>query len=144
MAADIVKGADLARAVAHHDDRFGADLVGEEVARPRHLEGIADENPVAMKNPCQIGLENLGRDVKIALQWPAGPVLGDQAGNLRRDSGWRALTGVPSILVSLSGEPTTQPLPGPRPMLRFCEALQRKHHVGRVAETIGTIENRGL
>ena len=29
-----------------------------------------------------------------------------------------------------------QPLPGPRPMLRFCEALQRQHHTGRVADTI--------
>jgi hypothetical protein len=32
-----------------------------------------------MKNPCQIGLEDLGRDVKIALQRSSGPVLGDQA-----------------------------------------------------------------
>ena len=85
MAADIVEGADLAVAVAHHDDRFGAHLVGEEVARPGHLEGVAGEQPMAVKNPCQIGVEDLRCDVKIALQRSAGPVLGDQAGDLRRD-----------------------------------------------------------
>ena len=85
MAADIVEGADRAGAVAQHDDRFAAHLVGEEVARPRHLEGVADENPVAMKNPCQIGREDLGSHIKIALQRSAGPMFGDQAGNLRRD-----------------------------------------------------------
>src|SRR5437764_11391281 len=84
MAADIVKSADLAVAVAHHDDRFGADPVGEEVARPRDLEGIAGEQPVPVENPGQVGLENLPCDVKIALQGPLRPVLGDQAGDLRR------------------------------------------------------------
>ena len=84
MAADIVKGADLARPVAHDDDRFGADLVGEEVAWPRHLEGIAGEDPMAMKNSCQIGFEDLPGDVKIAFQRAARAVLGDQAGDLRR------------------------------------------------------------
>src|SRR6185503_12230781 len=43
VATDIVKRANLARAVAYHDDRFGADPVGEEIARPRDLEGIAGE-----------------------------------------------------------------------------------------------------
>ena len=84
MAADIVEGADLAGPVAHHDDQFGADLVGEEVARPRHLEGIAGEDPMAVKNSCQIGFEDLRGDVKIAFQGAARAVLGDQAGDLRR------------------------------------------------------------
>jgi hypothetical protein len=34
---------------------------------------------MAVKNPCQIGGEDLGCEIKIALQRSAGPVFGDQA-----------------------------------------------------------------
>src|SRR3981189_785049 len=85
MAADIVKGADLAVLAAHHDDRFRAHLPGEEVARPGSLEGIAGENTMAMKNPCQIGLEDVWRHIKIALQRSLKAMLRNQAGDLRCD-----------------------------------------------------------
>src|SRR5260370_29776512 len=98
MAADIVEGADRAGAVAQHADRFACHLVGEEVARTWHLEGIADENPMAVKNPCQIGGEDLGCPVEIALQRSARPVFGDQAGKLRRHGGAGPYPpGVPSL-----------------------------------------------
>src|SRR4051812_33679067 len=84
VAADIVEGADYPVGAAHHDDRLVPDRIGEEVARPRHLEGVAGENPMTVKNSCQIGVEDRVVDVKIALQRSTGPVLGDQAADFRR------------------------------------------------------------
>jgi hypothetical protein len=84
MAADIVESADVPRAVAHDDDRFGPHLVGDEVTGLGHLEGITGENPMAVKNPCQIGLENLAACVKIALQRSPRSMLRNQAGDLGR------------------------------------------------------------
>src|SRR6185503_11025791 len=84
VATDIVKRANLARAVAYHDDRFGADPVREEVTRPGDLERIAREQPMPVKNPRQIGLEDLPCDVEIPSKRPVRLVLGDQPGDFGR------------------------------------------------------------
>src|SRR5262245_16765671 len=120
MAADIVEGADLARPVAHHDDRLAADRVSEEIARPWHLERVAGEQPMTMKYPCQIGVEDRGGHVKIAFQGAAWPMFADQSCNLGR----QRLAGLQRRAVHrlVLRRPTYHlALPGHRPVLRFCE-----------------------
>src|SRR6266567_7760000 len=51
MAADVEKGVDLARAVAHHQHRVLAHISREEVARLRDLALVAQKEPAACENP---------------------------------------------------------------------------------------------
>ena len=84
VAADIVEGADFAGAVAHDDDGFGPDLIGEVVAGLGDLEGVPGEHPMAVLDMRQVGGKYFRSRVKRPFQRSAGLVPGDQLGNFRR------------------------------------------------------------
>src|SRR5947209_6747921 len=70
VAARIQQHPDLARSIAHHDDRLAAHLRQEEIARLGDLAGVPDEEPGALENPRKLVLENTLVAEDLALDLP--------------------------------------------------------------------------
>ena len=84
MPADIEKGVHLAAGVAHDQHRVLAHVGGEEIAGPRDLAVVAQEQPAARENLPQLLLVNLRLDEDPPADQPAFGI--DQLFNVRRDS----------------------------------------------------------
>ena len=85
MAADIVKGADLAIVVAQNGDRIGADIDDHHVARLRHVRLDADEQPMAAENDLHIGLEDRRIRVERRLERMALAAVGELSDEIDHD-----------------------------------------------------------
>src|SRR5262245_13528365 len=66
MPADVQEGAELTFAVADHQDRVLAHVRAEEVARPRDLALVAEEEPAPGEDPLQLLLVDLALDEDTA------------------------------------------------------------------------------
>jgi len=121
VATHIVEGADDAVAAAHDQHLGVTDLPGQEVAGLGHLEAVADENPVPVENPLQIGLEHRRVGVERPGQRPPVAVPGDKLSDLGRQR--RAGERCDAIHIGfLRGPFSTMPaLPHPSGVLRFCD-----------------------
>src|SRR6516225_4893275 len=66
MTAHIEEGADLARGVAHHQNRVFAHIAGQEIAGLRDLAVMAQKEPAAGEDALQLLLINLRLDEDAA------------------------------------------------------------------------------
>ena len=78
MAAAVVEDVNLAVGVTGHDDRLDADPGAHEVARRRHLRGMADIDPAAREDPLHFQIE----DRLVLENLAVDPGIRDQPGQI--------------------------------------------------------------
>lgn len=96
VAAGVVKGAQLALIVAHHQDALGADGEGSERARRRQNGAAAEINPVTVPQGPQLALIMDGIDIEAAGKGGLEP-LEAQIGGWRCEGGGRCHRTVRSL-----------------------------------------------